>query len=183
MKQVEKVEYSKQWITEAFYLLMKKKPFHDIRIKEIAEKAGVSRRTFYRHFERKEDILIYNGDFLLNDLSRQYRLMESTDIFSLLDISFNCREAEHDNCMVAYRDSLIYPAFNRNWGTIMDKNPLFSHLTYEEKRFVCGGMYSILLEQIENGDRFNKTEAINAIADMILGHHRRGSPYGREDAQ
>ncbi len=45
------------YITDALLLLMRKKDYKDISITEICEKAGVTRMSFYRNFESKEDIL------------------------------------------------------------------------------------------------------------------------------
>ena len=44
-------------LTEALLILMKQKPFEEISITELTEKAGVGRVSFYRCFESKEDIL------------------------------------------------------------------------------------------------------------------------------
>lgn len=48
----------KESITEALLRLMKKKNFYEISITEIANLAGVSRVSFYRNFESKEDVLL-----------------------------------------------------------------------------------------------------------------------------
>lgn len=45
-------------IFEALILLMKQKPYDDIAISEITNRAGVSRMTYYRTYTSKEDILI-----------------------------------------------------------------------------------------------------------------------------
>ena len=44
----------KSFITESLLLLMNKKPFEEITVGEIVQKAGVNRSTYYRHFNRKE---------------------------------------------------------------------------------------------------------------------------------
>ncbi|MBP3879253.1 MAG: TetR/AcrR family transcriptional regulator [Lachnospiraceae bacterium] len=44
------------YIIEAMFLLLKEKPFEEIRICEIAKLAGVNRSTFYRHFHSRQDI-------------------------------------------------------------------------------------------------------------------------------
>jgi AcrR family transcriptional regulator len=46
-----------EYITDALLLLMEKKPYHDISVTELCERAGVTRMSFYRNFESKEDIL------------------------------------------------------------------------------------------------------------------------------
>ncbi len=47
----------KESITEALLRLMQKKNFYEISITEITKLAGVSRISFYRNFESKEDVL------------------------------------------------------------------------------------------------------------------------------
>lgn len=52
-------EMMKSYIADALLLLMEKKDYNDITIGEIAEKAGVNRSTYYRHFEKKDDVIVY----------------------------------------------------------------------------------------------------------------------------
>jgi len=57
---------SRQWIMDSLINLMEKKEWSDISISEIATNAGVVRRTFYRHFDSKEDVLQAYLDGLVN---------------------------------------------------------------------------------------------------------------------
>ncbi|MBZ9693497.1 TetR/AcrR family transcriptional regulator [Clostridium sp. M14] len=50
-------EQSKKWLIEALFDLMEEKPYSTITVKEISDKAQLSRRTFYRNFKVKEDLL------------------------------------------------------------------------------------------------------------------------------
>ena len=52
-------QYTKHYIVEALGILLENKDFSDITVKEIVEKAGVGRATFYRNFQDKESVLIY----------------------------------------------------------------------------------------------------------------------------
>ncbi len=51
---------SKEWLVTALLELMQQKPFQDISISEIAAKADLSRRTFYRSFSSKEEVICYH---------------------------------------------------------------------------------------------------------------------------
>jgi len=67
----------KDCIFTSLMILMKEKNFDDISIKEITQKAGVSRMSYYRTYSSKEDILIqYFDDLFENCLSK----VKSTDI-------------------------------------------------------------------------------------------------------
>ena len=50
---------SKNMLAEALIDLMHEKPFHNISIAELTKRADLSRRTFYRLFSTKEEILLY----------------------------------------------------------------------------------------------------------------------------
>ncbi len=52
-------EYTRFYIVQALFRLMKEISFEKIGVTDIAQKAGVGRATFYRYFKRKEDVLVY----------------------------------------------------------------------------------------------------------------------------
>lgn len=56
---------SKKWLIKSLIDLMQIKKYSDITIGEIAENAGLVRRTFYRNFNSKEEILEYFSDLLV----------------------------------------------------------------------------------------------------------------------
>lgn len=50
-------EYTRYYIVTALFKLMNENEYERISVKDIAEKAGVGRATFYRYFKRKEDVI------------------------------------------------------------------------------------------------------------------------------
>lgn len=48
---------TKKMILESFYRLLSQKPFEDIRVESILQDSGVSRSTFYRHFQDKYELM------------------------------------------------------------------------------------------------------------------------------
>lgn len=65
---------------EAFILLLEKKEFQYITIKEICTKAGVNRSTFYLHYETMNDLLEESAQFVLKKF---YESMQSVDDFNI----------------------------------------------------------------------------------------------------
>lgn len=51
---------------EALILMLDKKEYEFITVKDICERAGVNRSTFYLHYENKDDLLSECGDFVFN---------------------------------------------------------------------------------------------------------------------
>ncbi|CAM3472075.1 MULTISPECIES: TetR/AcrR family transcriptional regulator [Saccharibacillus] len=62
-------QLSKASIQEAFLQLLEERAWDRISIQDIIGKAGVSRMTYYRHFESKEDILIQLYDAFLQTIA------------------------------------------------------------------------------------------------------------------
>ena len=60
-------EMMKGYLVDSLFWWMKKKPFHDITIGEIAKKAGVNRSTYYRHFYSKEDIIAFGFERMMKE--------------------------------------------------------------------------------------------------------------------
>ena len=58
-KQVNKTAVQSQnMIADALFSLMKRKHFQQITVTEICDEAAIGRKTFYRNFDMKEDVLI-----------------------------------------------------------------------------------------------------------------------------
>ena len=51
------IEQSRTWLVQAFFTLLSQQPFESITITQIAGQAQLSRRTFYRHFATKDELL------------------------------------------------------------------------------------------------------------------------------
>lgn len=65
-------EFLRTCIFEALMLLLDQKKYEDITISELAEKAGVSRMTYYRTYENKEDVVIQFLRTRTDSLLRQF---------------------------------------------------------------------------------------------------------------
>lgn len=64
-KHIEEHDIIIKSLTEALFVLMNVKPFSEITVTELIQRAGVARSTYYRNFSSKEDIisLFFQGIF------------------------------------------------------------------------------------------------------------------------
>ena len=58
---------TQQQIEKTLFSLLQKKPYAEISIAEITRKANVSRTSFYRNYENKDDVL---SQFLANQYQK-----------------------------------------------------------------------------------------------------------------
>ena len=61
---------TKQAVVEAFMRLLSKKSLDAISISELAKEAGISRMTFYRNYQVKEDVFLDHFKSVLEDYKR-----------------------------------------------------------------------------------------------------------------
>ena len=56
-RQESKYQYTASLMDEALLLLLEQKDYDTITVKEVCQKAGVNRSTFYLHYESMNDLL------------------------------------------------------------------------------------------------------------------------------
>ena len=75
---------SKKEITEALLSLMQNAPYNEISVKQIILEAKLARKTFYRNFESKDDVLIS----YLKGIFREYYDVVNTGKVNVLETIF-----------------------------------------------------------------------------------------------
>lgn len=125
--QEKQKELSKEWITDAFFTLLKKKDYESITVSEIAKKADLSRRTFYRVFDCKQDIITYMfeqifPDYIsaINQLPKKKREFLAIAIVEFVNKHiefFQCLKRNHlDYLIIDFFDNHLAHGRNDIWG-------------------------------------------------------------------
>lgn len=70
------VRYSLLQLTKSLFFYLQSKPLRDVTVTQICQRAGLTRRTFYRNCRQKEDLVLYACDWLVE------RLVASVDYTS-----------------------------------------------------------------------------------------------------
>ncbi len=81
-KKQELNAFIKECITKALIDLMNNKSFNDITVTELVEHAGVSRVSFYRNFESKEDVLEKYLQTLIKEWGEDFEKAGKPEYFS-----------------------------------------------------------------------------------------------------
>ena len=154
---------SQEMITEALFRLMAEKPFHAIRITEICEAAGVGRKTFYRHFELKEDIIAFRLDRLCAAYAKDY-LGESLD--EQLTYHFEFIRQHADEMIVLYNQGMS-DMLNASLSILMPKTmPVWSSNPIEQEyisAYIMAGITAIAQVWVTGGFR----ESLDDIRQIV----------------
>lgn len=70
---------TKKWILEALFDLLRYKEYHNITISKIVDKAGLGRRTFYRYFKTKDEVMAYAARLLMDDFAAILMASQASD--------------------------------------------------------------------------------------------------------
>ena len=79
----------RECIAQGLLILLQEKPLEDISVKEIVEKAGVNRSTYYRHFREKEEVARHFYRLRLEEaLATAYEGITPLDYLAGIFVSF-----------------------------------------------------------------------------------------------
>lgn len=91
----------KHEITKALTELMREKDYTDISVSEIVQRAGVSRVSYYRNYQNKEDILTEHLQALMDHFSSQLNeLPMHTPMRRILTVFFRIAREERERFLL-----------------------------------------------------------------------------------
>lgn len=126
-------------MNEALLLLLEKKEYEFITVKEICEKAGVNRSTFYLHYESIEDLLMETIDLInkrfmsaFNNETINAKTLDKNDLFLI-----------SDKYIIPYLN--LIKEHNKIYKLIHDKPYLFNN----QKAFknLYNNLFEVILEK------------------------------------
>ncbi len=148
---------------EALLALMREKPYETVSISELAERACYDRRTFYRHFRSKDDVICSYCVVLFREMAlamnKRGPLTPQSGFLSYFEFWSKHRDFllfldKHDllRLLGEKQDQLLY----QNVGLLvhgdlpkrLDENSEFSQFAYY---FTLGGLWAVLIYWVRTG--------------------------------
>lgn len=155
-----------QYITNSLFELMKVKPYNDISITEITDKAKVNRVSFYRNFTSKEDIIDkWIKSTTQNFLSKSdisYQKDSTIDYFTKL---FSHLEKYKTEAMLIYKANLfnlLKDEFDNNLINL-HKKEYSNYKSY----FLAGGIFNVYYFWLINGCIETPHKVAEKLVDLM----------------
>lgn len=152
---VKQIKDTKDRLFCSLICLMKDKNYEDIKIKDILEISQVSRRTFYRHFANKQELLNYYFEKVIDEYLRERQNFAQSESFEemvagLLEFWYHKRNVLSILIKHQYFVLFFYQ-FNRRTKEVYDSItlPWFAYSGEVTKinfamDFIIGGYYNVL---------------------------------------
>ena len=167
MKRQRQIDESKEMIATALAELLRENSYNDLTLSQIADHAGVTRMTLYRHFKTKEKIILYRAQKTLEEQESQiqgkdqpaqeliFQRLEWMRTLPQLHILLRSREIEEllDNFRMAKFGTVLEQFIGRR----IEDDPFLFH-------FYFGGVNRIIREWLRNDCQ----ESSLAIAETII---------------
>jgi len=156
-------------MNDALMFLLEKKDFEYITVKELCEKAGVNRSTFYLHYETMNDLLEETAQHVLKSF---YLQICEADDFNMVNgersIAEHIREASLDDLY------LVTPKYLEPYLLFVTENKrLFRTILKYYKLFRWDETYEYMYKHIFSPimDRYNQPENVKSylVAFYIKG--------------
>ena len=151
-------------IADALFSLMKRKPFQQISVTEICEEAAIGRKTFYRNFELREDVIDFQLDLLLNNYKTE---LDSLPFEQYLYHHFAFIQENASYFIVLYHNGLSSLSTEKFSSLLPDTMPVWSDDPIEQEyrsAYIISGIEAIQRVWISRGC----VESIDEVVAIAL---------------
>lgn len=163
-------ERSKKWMEEALLQLMEQKHFSEITVTEITAKAGVSRLTFYRNFDTKEEVLLRYFDAIFQDYLQSIQEDTACTLENALCKCFEYWHTHKEESRLLIRDDLsaiLYKPYGQYMDQVLKNVSVPRTLSHTQKRFIVGGLYFITQDWFENNDGRTAEDMTEEVLSLL----------------
>ena len=166
---------TKGLIGMSLYSLMLKRPYEEISVKDICEKAGVSRMSFYRYYNKKDDIFV---DYCDERFEEFYTLITTRkkfetgkeltlEIFRFIQKYYRqikiLTMANKEFMLLDQLNSYtkyVVSNFKTEYLLSNKNNPVFAY-------FIAGGLFNVIMFWVRSGMK-NTPEEMNEMLYKLI---------------
>ena len=173
--------------------LLQEKPFDEIRVKDLCQRAMVHRSTFYAHFEDKRHLLTFGMQAFLDDLTDGMPCSDNPAPFrqaiEKVFQYFLARRQEYARLFLDPRNAEAKEIFREEFARVLTEqtlhHPAFTAYTLEEIVVLCqffaGGLLSLITWWLKPGTQRSVEEVAEAFCNVYILHAPIPVPEASQD--
>ena len=165
----EKENLTQEYIYSAFLQLLEKKHYDEISVCEICTKAGVSRMSFYRNFESKEDLTFKGIDRIVKNLSASIENLSIKNMFTITQETFIFAK-KYKSALFSIMDSQITNTLKEMIITELQEKSKFDYISKTSKYipvFYFSSIVAVLIEWLKNDTEETPEEMATLLTKLV----------------
>lgn len=164
MNNAEQKQFFQRCLYDALMQLMQEKKFDKISIGELCDRAGVSRMTYYRSYNNKEDILLQHLD---ECFAVYMKGLAVEDPYCVALSFFRFWQGEESAFLTAVIRSGLSSQLVDKFSDYLDQILPMTDLQPYARSFLAGGLYKMLIDWMKQGCY---TDPAEMAAFLASGH-------------
>ncbi|WP_052404126.1 MULTISPECIES: TetR/AcrR family transcriptional regulator [unclassified Paenibacillus] len=168
---------SQKMITDALLLLMENKEFSKINIKELCDKALVSRQTFYSLFKSKEQVIELYFDKLFADYVQPFEETKESTVSEVCNSAISYLISKKNFISLLVRNNLNYIMIHKFEQYLIQFGNIINAPQREDQEyamaFISGALVEVIARYIKNNASDSPTEISMLVEQIITGRYFR----------
>lgn len=169
-------EQSRQMIETAFFELLEEKEYSQISVSEIVGRADVARRTFYRLYENKEDIIAHYFSQLCNEYQNSHGALERYDLQQIAMDYFSFWYRQKEKLLKLHKagmDHMLYYGISTASTEVIRRRVADEQLRQSEEMgyfadYSVGGFINLLFRWINAGMEETPEQYAEKVSAAIM---------------
>lgn len=169
-------EQSRQMIVSALFELLDEKEYSKISVSEIVKRADVARRTFYRLYDNKEDIIRNYFEQLCQEYQNSYPKLDSYNFKQIAREYFSFWYQYRDRLLKFHKsgmDDILYYSISSTSTQVIKSRIAQEHMRQVKgleyfADYSGGGFISLLFCWIESGMEVAPEQYADMVSEGIL---------------
>lgn len=170
MKQRSQAEQSKYLLTETLLEMMETQAFESITIKALTERAGISRLTYYRHFQSKEDVILAHISLVFERYFNEIRKHKTLTLKTALVLCFSYWRNDERLAKLLVKHQLtglLYQSFSKYLEVVLSLAILPYEISHFQKKFIEGGLVTVMIDWMSYSNDKSETEVADLIIELV----------------
>lgn len=164
---------SQRELTNALFKLMKTTPYSEITVKAILIEAGLSRKTFYRNFEDKKDIINTFLDNLMNEYGRALKEYNDYHFPAMLKVITTCITENKEILTLFWQNELEYLILKKFNDYILKAHlDVIDYVPTRNDAYIVmmnnGAIWNIMNEWMRSGMKDSIEDVLEGVKEYLI---------------
>ena len=172
-------ERSKKWLTESLLELLKLQPYSKITIQDISKNADLVRQTFYKNYNKKDDILENYIENLFINFANEFFKQNEFDMKNFMKSHFDFWVHNSEFLGLLIKNNLTYLLDKQYKKRIPELVDILipKDINKDDAKhkyalaFLSGALVNVLVEWSYSGQEYSIDELSNLINLIMTGQY------------